>query len=305
LPAWLLVASLLLGGCSVRRIAIKKLGDALAGSGSTFAADDDPDLIKGAAPFSLKLMESLLAETPRHQGLLLATASGFTQYAYAFVQEEADELEEKDYHASSALRERARRLYLRARNYGLRGLEVSHAGWESALRSDPKAAVQQATKKDVPFMYWTAAAWASLISLSKDQPEVVADLPIVEALIDRALELDESFDQGALHGFLISYELARASGEGDPVARSRRHFDRAMELSRGGQAAPLVSLAESVSVKTQNVAEFKALLNRALAIKLDAQPENRLVNAVMQRRAKWLLARTGDLFLDAEPEKAK
>jgi len=38
----------------------------------------------------------LLAETPRHGGLLLAASRGFTQYAYAFIQEDADEMESRD-----------------------------------------------------------------------------------------------------------------------------------------------------------------------------------------------------------------
>jgi hypothetical protein len=101
-------------GCSVRRYAINKLGDALADTGTTFASDDDPELIRGALPFSLKLIESLLAESPRHQGLLLAAASGFTQYSYAFVQQEADEMEPRDLGEAERLRKRARRLYLRA-----------------------------------------------------------------------------------------------------------------------------------------------------------------------------------------------
>ena len=69
-----LVFCLLATGCSIKRIAVNKLGDALAGGGTTFASDDDPDLVKAAVPFSLKLMESLLAESPRHKGLLFATA---------------------------------------------------------------------------------------------------------------------------------------------------------------------------------------------------------------------------------------
>src|SRR5580765_3220352 len=109
-------------GCSIKRLAVNQVGNALAGGGSTFASDDDPELVKAAAPFSLKLMETLLAENPRHEGLLLASASGFTQYAYAFVQQDADEMEEKDFAAAEQMKVRARRLYLRARNYGLRGL---------------------------------------------------------------------------------------------------------------------------------------------------------------------------------------
>jgi hypothetical protein len=105
----LATASVFISGCSLRRMAVNKVGDALAGGGTTFASDDDPELIKAAAPFSLKLMETLLNESPRHRGLLFATASGFTQYSYAFVQQDADELEEKDLNAATALRVRARR----------------------------------------------------------------------------------------------------------------------------------------------------------------------------------------------------
>lgn len=95
-------------GCSVKKIAVNKLGDALAGSsGTTFSSDNDPELIAAAAPFSLKLMESLLAESPQHRGLLLATSSGFTQYAYLAVQEPADELEAHDIAGATTLRNRA------------------------------------------------------------------------------------------------------------------------------------------------------------------------------------------------------
>src|SRR5215469_7517649 len=103
-------------GCSFKKMAVNRVGDALAGGGTTFASDDDPELVKAAVPFSLKLMESLLAESPNHKGLLFAAASGFTQYSYAFVQEDADELEATDFAAAEQMRARARRLYLRARN---------------------------------------------------------------------------------------------------------------------------------------------------------------------------------------------
>ena len=284
--------------CSVKRIAINRLGNALASGGSTFTSDEDPELVRDALPFSLKLIESLLAESPRHRGLLLAAASGFTPYAYAFIQEEADETEDRDLEKATALRIRARRLYLRARDYGIRGLEVTHPAFGSELRRDAKAAVRATAKNDVPLLYWTAASWGAAISLSKDTPDLVADQGIVEALIDRALMLDETFDSGAIHSFLITYEGSRNGAEGDFALRSRRHFDRAMELSEGHQAGPLVSLAESVSLQKQNRAEFETLLKRALAIDVNANPEYRLANLILQRRARWLLQRTDDLFVE-------
>jgi predicted anti-sigma-YlaC factor YlaD len=302
---WLPLALALTGGCSIKKMAINKLGDALAGGGTSFASDDDPELIKAAVPFSLKLIESLLAESPRHRGLLLASCSGFTQYSFAFVNQEADEKADADMAAADVLRARAKRLYLRARGYGLRGLEVKHPNFEQALRKSPKAAARAAASADVPFLFWTAAAWGAAISISKDDPALVSDQVIVEALIDRALELDEDFDHGAIHGFLISYEMARQGTPGDAAARAQRHFDRALELSQGKLASPLVSLAESVAVEKQDKAGFQSLLNRALAINPDAAPESRLQNLVAQRRARWLLGRVDELFLDGAKDGSK
>jgi predicted anti-sigma-YlaC factor YlaD len=290
-------------GCSVRKLAVNKLGDALAGGGTTFASDDDPELVKAAVPFSLKLMESLLAESPKHKGLLFATASGFTQFAYAFVQQEADEIESENLAQATAMRERARRLYLRARNYGLRGLDASHAGFSAKLHLNPRDAVRVARQADVSLLYWTAASWAAAISLSKDDPALIGEIPQMEALMDRALELHEGFDAGAIHTFLITYEMARQGLSGDPAARSRRHFERAMELAHGTQAGPLVSFAEAVCVQKQDLKQFDDLLKRALVINPDAHPECRLVNLVMQRRARWLLAKRDELFLIPESPK--
>lgn len=294
---WLPLALAVGSGCSIKQLAIQTLGDALAGGGATFASDDDPELIKAAVPFSLKLIESLLAESPRHRKLRLAACSGFTQYSYAFVNQESDEVADTDLAAADVLRARARRLYLRARNHGLRGLEVTHANFERWLRENPKAAVHAAGAGDVPLLFWTAAAWGAAISISKDDPALVSDQPMVEALIDRALELEEDFEHGAIHGFLISYEMARQGVPGDAADRARQHFDRAVELSQGRLASPMVSLAEAVAVEKQDKAGFQALLNRALAINPEAAPEWRLQNLVAQRRARWLLGRVDELFL--------
>ena len=127
---------------------------------------------------------------------------------------------------------------------------------------------------------------------------MIADLPAVEALIDRALQLDEGYDHGVIHSFLIAYESSRPGRKGDPAERSRQHFQRAMDLSSGLMASPLVSLAEAVSIVKQDRAEFQSLLNRALAIDVNAKPEWRLANLAMQHRARWLLSRVDELFVD-------
>jgi predicted anti-sigma-YlaC factor YlaD len=295
------IACLIAAGCgcaTVKRAAINRLGDSLAESGTTYTSDDDPDLVGAALPFSLKLVEGLLSQTPTHRGLLFTAASGFTEYAYGFVQQDADLMQSESVERSAALRARASRLYMRARDYGLRGLETRHRGFTAALATNAKAAVQQISKADVAMLYWTAASWGAAISVSKDRPDLIADQPIVEALIDRALALDADFDFGAIHGFLINYEMARQGAGGDASARARMHFDREVELTGGQLASPFVSLAEAVSVPSNDRAEFERLLHRAIAVDADARPEWRLQNLIVQKRARWLLSRTDDLFIE-------
>jgi predicted anti-sigma-YlaC factor YlaD len=300
--AFLLTVILATTGCSIKRIAVNKLGDSLASGGTTFTSDDDPDLVGDALPFSLKLMESLLAESPQHRGLLFAASSGFTQYAFVYVQVPAEEIESQDLEKYDLLRTRARKLYLRARNYGLRGLEINHHGFETKLRQNAASAVRTAGPKDVPLLYWTAVSWGAAISVSKDDPDMVADQPIVEALIDRAFELRPDYEFGAIHEFLITYESVRQTAGGDFVPRSRKHFERAVELTSGQSAAPYVAMATTVSESKQDSDEFESLLKKALAVDPEARPEWKLSNVIMQRRARWLLAHESDIFVNKAGE---
>ena len=286
---------LLLCSCSVKKYAINQMGNALAGTGTTFAADDDPELIRAAVPFSLKLVESLLAESPRHEGLLVAAARGFTQYAYAFVQEDADELDDTDRVRASALRARAAKLYIRARNYGLRGLEVQHKDFIARIKANPKETVKELKKSEVELMYWTTLSWAAALATSRDFT-MLPEIPRFESLADRVVELDDNYDEGAIHGFLITYEMSRLNPKPDRMAIAKAHFDRNIELAHGHQAAPFVTYAENVLVAQKDKAGFQQMLQQALKIDVNTWPEHRQLNLLMQRRARWLLSRTEKLF---------
>lgn len=291
----LLLVAALAAGCSIKKMAINTVGDALAEGNSVYATDEDPDLVREAVPFGLKLVESLLAQSPRHRGLLLSAASGFTSYGYAFVQQDADFIEAQDLDRATLMRTRARKLYLRALDYGLRGLEVDHPDFRTRLRQDKDAAVAKTTKRDVPLLYWTANAWGAAISISKNDSTLTADQSLVEALMRRALALDEAYEAGSIHDFFIVWEGGRTS-IGGSVDSARQHLARARELSKGRRVSPLVSFAETVSVGTQNQKEFEALLKEALAFDVNTAPEFRVANLLAQRRAQWLLNRTSELF---------
>jgi predicted anti-sigma-YlaC factor YlaD len=288
-------------GCSPINI----VADALSGTGDVFSRDDDPDLVRDAIPFGLKTYESVLDGTPTHRALLLATASGFAQYAYAFLVTEADRVEDAHLERARDLRKRAKKLFLRGRDYALRGLEVEHPGFTAALMKDPDAALAETTKDDAAFLYWAGAAWAGALVSAKDDLELVAQLPLMGALVKRVLQLDDAFGGGAAHEFMISFEGSRSEAMGGSPARARHHYRRALELSGGKRATVPLALAESVAVREQNVAEFRALVDAAAAVDPETDRSQRLVNILAQRRAQWLKTRMSDLFLNAEPEEVK
>jgi len=299
--SWVIVCSicmLALSGCSIKKVAINSLGNALAKSSSTsFASDDDPELVQDAVPFALKLIESLIGEAPRHRGLLTAACSGFTEYAYAFVQQKADFIESQDLNRATEMRMRAKKLYLRGLDYGMRGIEVDFPEFRNQLKKDPDAILAKMTRKHVPLLYWTASAWAAAFAIDKADSGLSVDQPLMEKMMRRALALDEEWGMGSIHDFLISWEAGHAS-TGGSYEKARQHFERAVALSKGLRAAPYLSFAEGVSVGTQNKKEFQEFLNAALKIDVNKVPDQRLSNVIMQRRATWLLAHIDELFTE-------
>lgn len=297
-----LAASLCLSGCSLRKLAVGAIADSLAGGGGTFASDDDPELIGQALPFALKTVESLIEADPENTKLLLFACQGFTQYSFAYVETPAAELELKDYQAAQAQRQRALKLYLRARGYCFRAIDASWPGGSAGLLEDPAKVLPAATKKDVPLLFWTAGAWGSAIAAGSDRPELVVDWPVARALLERALELDPDWDRGSLHEAMVVVEgLPEAMG--GSAERAYAHWQRALELSRGERASTYVTWATNVSLRKQDRVEFLDLLGKALEIDADKVPAERQSNLLQQRRARFLMSRVDELFLNlSDPE---
>jgi predicted anti-sigma-YlaC factor YlaD len=287
-------------GCSIRRTAVNMVGDALASGNSVYETDDDIELVVDALPFGLKLMESLLAESPNHTGLLQTACKGFFLYSYADVDYEAQLTEETDLDKARAMKVRARKLYLRALGYGMRGLDKYYPGFKEQLYMNPEKAVARTDPKkkerDLPFLYWSAAALGSAISVSRDDAALIARLSEFEALVNRGLELDESWKQGAFHS--IKIQLAGAGVGSLDEKEIRRHYDRALELDGGQDAGLYVAYAEAVSVENQDAGEFRSLMDKALSVELDKNPQNRLANSIAQRKARWLLDHIDELILE-------
>lgn len=296
-----LLALLSASGC--KTVAVGFVADAISrGGGGAMASDDDPELVRDAVPFALKSMEGLLEQDPKHEGLLLSLSSGFTQYAYAFVAGPADAADVNgNVAAAKAGRERAKKLFLRARDYGARGLDRRAHGLAKKLVPGPE--LPQALRelddpeKDVPFLYWTAASWSLAISNAKGDMGLVAELPVPIALMSRALEMDEGWGEGAIHEYFLVLDPGRTPGEGGGLAKAKEHYERALVLSKNRKLGPHVSYAEGVLVKLQDRDGFTKLLEQVLAADPDADRPHRLENVLAQRRARLLLDHVDDLFL--------
>lgn len=292
------LVSLTASGCA--GLAARVAANALTSGGDAYASDDDPELVRDAVPFGLKTMESVLSSDPGNEKLLLALCSGYTQYAYAFVAADADAADlEGRLAAAKQERARARRLFLRARDYGLRALDEQRDGMGRRLRTvrDLPGALATASQEDVPALYWTASAWTLAIVSAKADLGLVAELPAPVAMMERALALDEAWGDGSIHEFFVAYDASRTEQEGGGPARVRAHYERALALSMNQKLGPSVSLAEGQLVQVQDRAAFTALLEEVLRADVDAAPRFRLANTLAQRKARLLLDHVDDLFL--------
>lgn len=297
-PTLAALGLLLAVSCSLKEMATDTVIDALAGgSSSAFTSDTDPKLVGDALPFALKLYETLIEQSPEHEGLLLTTGSAFVMYSNGYVQMPADMLPEDRYDERGAMRARAKALYLRGRDYVLRGLDVRHPGIVDSLRrDDSEAALERTEVEDVPYLYWAGAGWMAAIAIHPFDVELGITRERALALLLRALELDEAYSDGAIHEVLISYYGSMPPMLGGSEEKARRHFERAVEISDGGKPGPYVALAQSVAVKNQDYDEFVALLEEALAIET-SDPDSALLNTMLQNKARWLLEHADNFFL--------
>jgi len=277
-----------LAGCAVKPFVMDKAADALAVQGQS--DEDDILLAREASAFYLKLSESVLKEAPGNLKLAESVAAGFTQYAFAFVAFDAEKLESQDAKAAQRMRERAARLYLRANQHAMRALENSLPGFKQALIQNDLQLLARLRQDQVGLAYWAAASWGGFISLSKDDPEKVADLPLAVNLAALAWKKKPDFNRGALTSLMGTFESSRPGGS---MVLAEKYFDQAIAQSNGESAGPWVAKAEVIALKKQDQKVFIQWLNEALQI---AKTHRNLENEVMRERAMWLLDMVDDLF---------
>ena len=288
-PALVIAVSLLLAGCSPNRMLARVVADQLAAQAQD--QEDDLELARDAAPFFLKLGESVLARTPDHEGLAETMAAGFVRYAWAFVSFDADKIESKDSATAARLRQRAVNLYSRAEQHAFRALEHHYPGLKKTL-AEPHIGQQVLLldPRHAGLAYWAAAAWGARISLSKSDAEAIAQLPAAVRLTGLLTACCADWRDGAVASLAATFEAGRPGGR---VEIAKRWFDAAARASRGQVAAIPLARAEALPLAAGDREEYTRLINDTISI---AKQFPSLDNRIMLDRALWLLETIDDRF---------
>ena len=243
----------------------------------------DLKLIREGMPAYLMLIGGMVQAVPDNAKLLITAAQAYASFASAFVQEED--------------REYARELYARAKNYALRALR--RIGFKDPVLSEFDSfgkTLQSLDKKDVPYIFWAASCWGNWISLNQRSMEALAELPRVELMMKRVLELDEGFYYGGAHIFMGVLEASRPKIAGGDLNKAQNHFLKAIELGHGKFLMTFVYYADYYAKKKFDKALYVSTLETVLKTPADIMPDLTLLNTVAQARAKVMLNEADNYF---------
>ena len=278
--AAVLLASLALGACSsIANRASQRLSDSLSAG---ILDQDDVATARDGIPSWLLLVDGLIQGDPKSEGLLLAGSKLYGAYASGFI-DDAD---------------RAKRLSARSFDYARRAACVRKAGLCAQIDAPFEAFSAEVAKLgagDVPVAYALASAWATRIQANSDDWKAIADIPKVQALLDRTVALRPDFQGGEPYMVLGVLATLRPASLGGKPEEGRADFEKALALSGGRNQMVRVLYAERYARLVFDQPLHDRLLNEAIAADPHA-PGLTLINVLAQARAKKLLDTGKDFF---------
>ncbi|MDP6338962.1 MAG: TRAP transporter TatT component family protein [Candidatus Marinimicrobia bacterium] len=267
----------------------------IACSPAVVVLEHKPELAKSTYRYFADRSEKLIAISPENPERLIDGCETLTKYAFGFTMEEADRLVMEDYKGGKLLHEKANQTFAKAVAYGDRALSIKYPTYYDWLLGRV-VAMPEFDPADTPYLFWTAGAYGGAIKSSGGNPEWVILLPRVGRLLEAGLSVDPNWNKGALYSAMISYTISRHDAPKNKAEIARDYFEKAVKSSNGQDLGPYVTMAESVSIATQNKNEFTNLLYKALNIDIKADPDLRLTNHINRNRAQWLLDNIDEFF---------
>jgi len=277
--AFLILALLLVvSGCTT--IIVNPLLDPLSLS---LQKQTDLELLQDGAPTLLLLLDGLIDSDPDNEHLLMATTKAYGAYASILYEE--------------GQIERAVNMSIKSKKYGINLLKQlpTLEYLNNMTLEQIRQALAGLSPKKVEYLFWGAYGWATWIQYQDGAPASMADLPIVEQIMLRVVELDESYYYGGAHIFLGSYYGSRPEMYGGKPDLSRKHFERALALNKRAFLLTQVSYAQTYA---------RLMFDRELYLKLLAEViEEPLVdsdmassNKLAKIKAEKLISQVDEFF---------
>lgn len=273
-----------LHGCSSRRMAVEATLPLVASQIVSMQEERDVGLAEKAIPASLKMLDGLAKEDPENVWILENLAEGFCSYAFSFLEDTEPE--------------RASGLYLRGKNYALRALEIQSQGrkWSGLSFDEFSKQLKRVKPAQQASLFWMGQCWGSWLSLNLDSVEAFSDLPRVDLLMNRVLELNPKFHHAGPHLFLGAFYGARSRMLGGNPDKSRDHFEKALKITEGKYLLVSLLYSKTYAVQNQDREFFEMQLKKVLNTSEDVLPEQRLANQVAKQKAKILMGKIDELF---------
>jgi tetratricopeptide (TPR) repeat protein len=252
----------------------------------------DYEVANSAAFAGLAQFEGMHYLAPDNENALFLLTKGWTGATFAFIEDLMEQAEDADGLDSPMYlyqQSRTKAGYERAINYGIELVEKKHPGFKDATKNDEtmKAWLAGFEKDDVPNLFWLGYAWIGRVNAGKDDPALVAELYVGVAIVERVAELDETYLYGSPHTILGAYHARSAAAE---VEESKKHFDKAIEISGGKLMLPKVQLAAKYYCLKGDKENYVKTLTEVLEAG-DTLPEQRLQNTIAKRRAKRYMSK--------------
>ena len=278
----LVFVSLLTGCFSTQKLVTEKASSLFHEVALSASRQSDVALVRQAIPAYLLLIDGMIQSYPENPDLLLAGAQAYA--SYASVLEEGEQA-------------RASYLYERGKQYAVKSLSLNPP-FRDALGKPLdvfQKSLEQTRKTDVPTLFWVGNVWGSWIA-SSESAEALADLPWVEALIERVLQLDPSYYYGSAHLFEAILLCARPEQFGGNLRKADEHFKKAMDYGQGKFLMTYVYYAQYYARQTLNRDLYVSTLNRVLETPASIEPDLTLANTLAQQKGKRLLAQVDEFF---------
>jgi hypothetical protein len=186
--------------------------------------------------------------------------------------------------------ERAKVFYLRAKEYGLRVLRQDDAFAEADTGSLDQYinAINNLDEDYIDALFWTGFAWAGWINLSIDDPRAMIDLTKVQVLMQRVLDLNDTYFHGSTHLFFGSIWGVKPRMLGGDPEKAKEHFERNLQITEGNFLLTYVYYAMFYAAKVLDEDLFYSFVVKIEETPAEALPGFQLLNMIAKKKVKYL-----------------